>query len=213
MGADRAKSTAFPKTPKPWHGSHLSGVDPRPQPQSTTNIPPPPRTISTAPSTSSIKRYGNPIIGLKISLEGPHQWLYTTVTPPTGWQKVDFATSTNWLQGSGAFGTYAEKNATGLRNKTKWKSKNIWLRTTVDLPDSITNARVTWRYFHDEGLEVYVNGKDVFRDSWFTNVYKKKQFDEPNGLQPGKNLIAVHCHNEGQPGVIDVGFEWQPLQK
>jgi hypothetical protein len=31
---------------------------------------------------------------------------------------------------------------------------------------------------------------------------------DATNFKPGENVIAVHCRNNGGPGLVDVGFEW-----
>ncbi|MDQ2800004.1 MAG: hypothetical protein M3Y13_10205 [Armatimonadota bacterium] len=64
------------------------------------------------------------------------------------------------------------------------------------------------RMIHDEGAEVYLNGVPACRDGGYIGSYDDFELDPKAAatLKPGKNLIAVHCHQETGGQVIDVGL-------
>jgi hypothetical protein len=61
---------------------------------------------------------------------------------------------------------------------------------------------------HDEDAVIYINGVAGAHPKGYTADYFNRP---PNvagkaALQPGKNLIAVHCHQTGGGQYIDVGL-------
>jgi hypothetical protein len=61
---------------------------------------------------------------------------------------------------------------------------------------------------HDEDAEVYVNGKLAGSCSGYIGAYELMPMDKglKEVLRPGKNLLAVHCHQTKGGQYIDVGI-------
>jgi len=136
-------------------------------------------------------------------------WKYTVNRPAADWTSTTFS-DVLWNDGEGAFATKAGKNAVripGLWIRTPWASRDIWLRTRIELPAEIKDAMIRWTYRHDEGLQVYVNDVLQFREPSYKMEIRTRVLDATN-FKPGENVIAVHCRNNGGPGLVDIGFEW-----
>ena len=62
--------------------------------------------------------------------------------------------------------------------------------------------------YHDEDAEVYLNGVLATKTSGF--VVRYKQFpisaEALRTLHPGRNVLAVHCHQTTGGQFIDVGL-------
>src|SRR5262249_55870533 len=84
------------------------------------------------------------------------------------------------------------------------------LRKEIEVPADIAAQRVKWHFFHDEDLQIHVNGKRLLGRRGWARRYEMV-VEEPGKtlLKPGRNLIAVHCHNDGGPGCVDVGVGWE----
>ena len=128
-------------------------------------------------------------------------WRYTTEQPADNWHAASFD-DTKWSSGTGAFGTPDINPVI----QSDWTSKDIWLRREVDLKEEITKPVL--KILHDENYEIYVNGQLFFKQQGWTPKYKLVRLDEELGamLKKGKNVIAVHCHNENGHQSIDVGI-------
>jgi hypothetical protein len=61
---------------------------------------------------------------------------------------------------------------------------------------------------HDEDAEVYVNGKLVLKLQGYTTGYTVIPLSRDASLafKPGRNLLAVHCHQTKGGQYIDVGL-------
>ena len=61
---------------------------------------------------------------------------------------------------------------------------------------------------HDDEVEVYINGVLANHSTAWTSQYEflPMTADGRNALKPGKNTIAVHCHQDAGGQYIDLGF-------
>ena len=73
--------------------------------------------------------------------------------PPDGWEKPGFDDAA-WKEGPGGFG---EKSTPGTTVRTEWKTPDIWLRRTFELPSG-KHEGLHLAIHHDEDAEVYLNG-------------------------------------------------------
>jgi hypothetical protein len=138
-------------------------------------------------------------------------WRHTTQRPADDWAKPGFADSA-WAEGKSGFGTAATPGAVV---GTEWNGAEIWLRREVELtPEQLQGLRL-WLH-HDEDVEVYVNGVEVFRDSGFVSGYESIALPPAAqaAFKPGKNLLAVHCRQTRGGQYVDLGLvQEQPAAK
>jgi hypothetical protein len=142
---------------------------------------------------------------LKIRMLAPTQqtWVYTTRKPAEGWTKADFDAS-GWKSGRAGFGT----NPPAFVRHTTWTTDDIWLRREMTVPQG-EHPHLQFVAYHDEDVEIYVNGILASTESGFTTSYVPLDISREAraAMKPGaKIMIAVHCHQtEGGQG-IDVGL-------
>jgi hypothetical protein len=131
------------------------------------------------------------------------QWRYTLEKPAADWMAGNFD-DTGWKQGEGVFGNRVPP---GIPQRTNWTTDDIWLRRDFTIPPGdLPNPQFT--VYHDEDVEVYVNGVLALREEGYNNRYDT--FDaEPAAkaiLKPGAKItMAVHCHQTIGGQGIDVG--------
>ena len=178
-------------------------------------IPPPPKITAIVPAAD----------------QQPATWRYTTTKPADDWMMPGFddtpATGSAgtlagesvsrpknagkgagapsiWKEGPSGFGT---SGTPGAIIGTTWNTPDIWLRREVEiLADKLPNLEL-WIH-HDEDAEIYINGVAAAHPKGYSTDYFNRP---PNAaglaaLKPGKNLIAVHCHQTAGGQYIDVGF-------
>ena len=133
----------------------------------------------------------------------PATWKYTIGKPPAGWMEPDFDDS-SWKQGISGFGT---EGTPGAVVGTTWQTDDIWLRREVDLPPQKYNDLEGWLH-HDEDAEVYFNGVLAIKTGGFITGYDAFPLTRQGraALKPGKNLIAIHCHQTSGGQYVDFGF-------
>ena len=131
------------------------------------------------------------------------KWLYTTTKPADDWFKPGFDAK-GWQEGVGGFGT---KGTPGAVVRTEWKTADIWLRREFDLPAGNYSALQLYIH-HDENAEVYINGVLAAKISGYTTDYEEFPIapEALATLKPGRNTIAVHCHQTQGGQYIDVGL-------
>jgi hypothetical protein len=148
-----------------------------------------------------------PVIRLLVesSRDAPVSWRYVTVAPGGDpWTTTGFDDST-WTLGPGGFGT---RNTPGAVVRTEWTTADIWLRRSFDWPSGIATADLQFLVHHDENAEIYVNGVLALKIGGYSTDYELAAMT-PEGraaLKPGRNTLAVHCHQTSGGQYIDVGI-------
>jgi beta-galactosidase len=132
----------------------------------------------------------------------PVSWRYTTNAPAIGWEKHSFDDS-GWNSGDAGFGT----EVPNIRARTLWTTGDIWLRNTFSIHRGRSNT-LKLVVYHDEDVDVYINGKLVWAESGFITNYKEIQLPEEiiQKLTPTNNQIAIHCHQTTGGQYIDAGL-------
>jgi hypothetical protein len=132
--------------------------------------------------------------------KNPITWSYTFDNPGDDWFKADFDDS-SWKKGPGGFGRDAS------RPRTKWSTDDIWIRRDFNMPSG-NFKNLSFVSWHDEDVEIYINGVLAGSASGYNTSYMPIDMT-PDGraaLKPGKNTIAVHCHQTVGGQFIDVGI-------
>ncbi len=131
------------------------------------------------------------------------RWRYAFEKPADGWFKPEFDVAT-WKTGTGGFGT---KGTPGSVVRTEWSTADIWLRREINVPEQRFSA-LHWRLHHDEDIEVYLNGILAAKFTGYSTAYEEHPLSSEAlaALKPGRNTIAVHCHQTAGGQYIDVGL-------
>jgi hypothetical protein len=131
-------------------------------------------------------------------------WRYTFTKPPQNWAAADFDAST-WKEGPGGFGT---KGTPGVAVNTTWKTGDIWMRREITMPAG-EQPNLQFSVYHDEDVEIYVNGVLAASESDFVTDYQPMEMTRTARalLKPGaKVVLAVHCHQTRGGQGVDVGL-------
>jgi glutaminase A-like protein/uncharacterized protein DUF5127/uncharacterized protein DUF4964 len=138
------------------------------------------------------------------SRQTPVLWRYTFERPSDDWTKPDFDAAA-WKEGPAGFGT---AGTPGAVVRTRWNTGDIWLRREFTMPAGEPSALQFYAY-HDEDVEIYINGVAAASESGFTTSYVPIEIRPTAGalLKPGAKItIAVHCHQTAGGQGIDVGL-------
>ncbi len=130
-------------------------------------------------------------------------WRYTTTKPGDNWFQPGFDDS-SWKQGPAGFGT---RGTPGAVVRTVWNTPDIWLRRELTLPEGKTDDLQLLAH-HDEDMTVYLNGVLAASAGGYTSGYDPFPMSAAAlaALKPGKNVIAIHCHQTTGGQYIDVGL-------
>ena len=130
------------------------------------------------------------------------EWAYTFESPKEGWNAATFDDAA-WKRGPAGFGKGDDR---GGAIRTPWETDDIWIRRAFDLPAGDLKE-VELDVAHDDGAEVYVNGLLVVR---LPGAAGYETYGLPKAvrasLKPGRNVIAIHCHDDGGNKYVDAGF-------
>jgi hypothetical protein len=134
---------------------------------------------------------------------GRAMWKYTMQQPADDWFQPGFDDS-GWKEGPGGFGS---SGTPGARANTTWKTSDIWLRRGFIL-DAGTLGAVKLRVYHDEDVEIYLNGVLAAKLPGFFGDYVEVEVSPEAiaALRLGNNIVAVHCHQNGGGQGVDVGI-------
>ncbi|HKD37142.1 MAG TPA: DUF4965 domain-containing protein, partial [Pirellulales bacterium] len=135
----------------------------------------------------------------------PVEWRYTVVKPAADWMQPSFDDS-GWKRGPGGFGTRGTPNAVV---GTTWNTADIWIRREATLPEKLDLNRLQLLVYHDEDVEIYINGVLAGSEGGFVNAYDPMDISAAarKQLEPGaKIVIAAHCHQTVGGQGVDVGL-------
>ncbi len=138
------------------------------------------------------------------AIDAATEWSYTFTQPAEGWTGRTFDAS-SWSKGPAGFGR--GEDARGGTIRTAWDGDpDIWLRREFDLSAGDLKE-VQLSVAHDDGAEVYVNGVLAMR---LPSAAGYETYELPKAvratLRAGRNVIAIHCHDDGGGRYVDAGF-------
>ena len=133
----------------------------------------------------------------------PQNWAYTTDKPADDWATAGY-NDKSWKTGPAGFGTKMTPNA---HVHTEWDGQDLWVRRTFDLKD-VQMAEPYLRIYHDDGAEVYLNGKRVATFTGYDAQYMDVPLDADAiaALKVGQNVLAIHVHQDTGGQYIDAGL-------
>jgi len=143
------------------------------------------------------------LVGAVPDKELARQWRYTTDQPQGAWTSLDYD-DTQWPSGLGGFGA---KGGWEWAIRTPWATKDIWLRQEFDC-DATPFDRALLVAHYDNETEVYLNGALIWRGERWNDRYDGFGVTEKvkKAIKPGRNVLAIHCHQDTGGQFIDVAL-------
>ncbi len=128
-------------------------------------------------------------------------WRWTTERPAEGWERPGFD-DTRWPEAPAAFGN------TGFGVRTPWQAEEIWLRRTFTLAAPPAGRELLLNVFHDEDVEVSLNGVPAAEAQGFVVAMKQMPVSAAaaRALHAGVNTLAVHCRQTAGGQGVEVGL-------
>ena len=142
------------------------------------------------------------------SEEQSQTYRYTFAQPAPNWFSTNFNDNA-WQSGPGGFGTSITPGIGKLG--TVWDGSDVWLRRTFTLPNlSAEQVRqVVLTDYHDEDIEVYINGILAYQRNGYTSNYENAPINDAARralVVGGENVFAVHCKQTQGGQYVDVGL-------
>lgn len=132
-------------------------------------------------------------------------WRMTETRPPTSWNQVSF-NEVGWKTAAGAFG---KKDGFEKDVKTPWTTSDIWLRQEFTV-DSVDFKRAMLALHYDNTTNIYLNRVLIWGSNQGAWNDGYAPFDVTErvrlALKPGRNVLAVHCHQETGGQFIDLAL-------
>jgi hypothetical protein len=150
-------------------------------------------------------------VGLAPRLDpDPAAWAWTVDAPAAGWERQDFDDS-SWRRSAGGFGNgRIVKDHKCAKVTTSWTTDAIWLRRHFRYAKpSGELIRAVFSMFHDEDVEVYLNGRLMlsakgWNSGWTDFGVSAERFAE--AVKEGDNVIAVKVVQKTAGQYIDLGL-------
>ncbi|MCE1198660.1 MAG: DUF4965 domain-containing protein [Marinilabiliales bacterium] len=127
--------------------------------------------------------------------------------PAKGWEQKEFDDA-SWSVGKGAYANPGDPLC-----GTPWKTRNIWVRRTFQLPQTLPSSDLYLVYSHDDDMELYLNGKQIVNTGQAANREVLLKIDKGMLLPGGSNVIAAHCLDRGGLRFVDFGLYAESDQK
>ncbi|NGM71709.1 glutaminase family protein [Sphingobacterium sp. SGL-16] len=129
---------------------------------------------------------------------------YTLSAPQGDWKDLSYDAK-DWKKGTAPIGDNGDY-------RTKWTSDQIWVRRmfTVENPNSINELFL--KLNHDDNVEVFLNGKSVYRKNGWTNSFTYIPLNKAD-LRKGNNSIAIALKNTAGGRYLDFGLVDKPKVK
>jgi hypothetical protein len=129
---------------------------------------------------------------------------YVNSESKEGWQDISF-NDANWKTGEAPFTSNKRKSG------TLWDSHDLWVRRTFNLDKTGFN-NLFLKLKHDDNIEVYLNGEEVYHHTGWINKYQYIPLDGVR-LKKGKNVLAIHIANTAGGAFLDAGIVSEPAIK
>lgn len=134
------------------------------------------------------------------SEENGIDWRYVQAPPSGSWSNSLYDDS-GWKSGPGGFGT---PETPGSVVRTRWDTKDIYIRRQFSVNQDYKAGELLLRISYDDDIDVYLDGKPIFKAPGWTTGYRNVPLDA--ALGKGKHVLAIHCHQNEGGQYVDAGL-------
>jgi hypothetical protein len=185
-------------------------------------------TTSTTSTTTTTTTTTTPPGAVQTVFDAGAVWRFTEdgLDRGTAWRARNYDDAT-WRSGPGQLGYGDGDEATVMFNggaTTASRFISHFLRRDFDVTDAGAVTGLTLSVLRDDGVVVYVNGVEAFRDNMPTGTVTATTYAStglfgaaestftdfdlpPSLLVEGRNVIAVSVHNNSRSGAGDLSFD------
>ena len=141
-------------------------------------------------------------------------WAWRMDEPEEGWQNANFDDS-SWKRSAGGFGDEAVVRDWHVTVSTPWHTPCLYLRRRFSMdtiPENIVSA--TLEMFHDDDVDVWLNGKKIFSTIGYNTRYERFFIDGKtfsSALRKGDNVLAVKVVQDSGGQYFDAGLTIETL--
>lgn len=125
------------------------------------------------------------------------KWVVTTQNPGADWLKAKA-----WAGESEKIGGFGTPETPGSVVRTRWDTPDIWLRRRFSIKESVSDG-VYLKVSHDDDIEVYLDGKLIFKAGGWTTSYKLVKL---GAIKAGNHELRIHVHQNQGGQYIDAGL-------
>ncbi|MEH6682363.1 MAG: DUF4965 domain-containing protein [Sediminicola sp.] len=136
---------------------------------------------------------------LPTAMESDYTAHITETDPGKGWF-LDTYNDKGWKTADAPFGDMGNGGTT-------WNSGDIWYRRSFDLKGDALGETYL-KMFHDDNVEVYLNGEQIYKCECWTNEYKYYPLTGAvkKKLKGKGNILAIHVKNTAGGQFLDAGI-------
>ena len=147
----------------------------------------------------------NPIAGMTVDGVNWKGKVNYNVQSGTNWTRADF-NDNSWTTQTAAWGSGGEYP--NCVNSWTGDNKDLYVRREITLTADDLAKDLWVQFSHDDVCEIYLDGQRIAStgETWLQG--EKRQIPETvkNSLQPGKHILAGHCHNTTGGSYFDFGI-------
>ena len=147
----------------------------------------------------------NPIAGMTV--DGVH-WsgkVNYNKQNGTNWTRTDF-NDNSWATQTAAWGSGGEYP--NCVNSWTGDNKDLYVRREINLTADDLAKDLWVQFSHDDVCEIYLDGQRIAStgETWLQGEKRQIPASVKNSLQPGKHILAGHCHNTTGGSYFDFGI-------
>lgn len=137
---------------------------------------------------------------------GDYTVKFTEEINDSTWMSPSFDDA-SWKTGAAPFGN-------GNAARTKWRSKDLWVRRTFSI-DDLNLHKLFLKINHDDNTEVYLNGHKIYNKRGWLNKFQYFPIDDnvKSKLKKENNVLAIHVANTAGGQWLDAGIVEEPELK